>query len=91
MARASERQGNNAQANESDVTKANKQPLKQIAAISQTSQLGESNSDAIESENVSTELMRMADQPLTITTVCYSVNQMNVLQTLGTFTAIRER
>ena len=52
---ASKRQGNHAQASESDVTKANKQPIKQIAAIIQTSQLSESNSDAKNSDQMSEE------------------------------------
>ena len=66
--------------------KANKQPLKQVAAIIETSQLSQSNSDAYDSENMSEELMRMADQPLIKTPVCYPVNQIEVLQTLGSFT-----
>ena len=73
-ASASERQGNHAQPSESDVTKANKQPLKQKAAIIQTSQLSESNSDAKGSEQMSEERMRRADQPPIKTPVCYTLN-----------------
>ena len=61
--------------------KANKQPLKQIAAVIQTSQLSESNSDASDSENMSEELMRMADQPPIKTPVCYSVTQLRIFYT----------
>ena len=71
---------------ENEAAKANKQPLKQIAAIIQTSILSESTSDAQESAKMSDELMRMADQPPIKTPVCNSVNQVEVLQTLGNFT-----
>ena len=73
-------------ANENEAVKANKQPFKQIGAIIQTSQLSESTSDAHESAKMSDELMRRADQLPTKLPVCYSINQIEVLQILGNFT-----
>ena len=86
MANASERQDRKATASESDVESVNESPLKQIAAIIQTSKLSESNTDETDSEKMSEELQRMADKPPIKTPVCYSVNQIELLQTLGIFT-----
>ena len=89
LATSSERQGNHAQTSESDVKKVNKQPLEQIAAIIQTSQLSESNSEAKDCEQMSEELMRMDDQPPIKTPVCVSENQIEVLQTSETLPSPR--
>ena len=86
FASASDKQGNHTLASENEAAKANKQPLKQIAANIQTSQLSESTSAAHESAKMSNELMRLADQPPIKKPICYSVNQIEVLQTLGNFT-----
>ena len=86
LASASDKQGNHTLASENEAVKANKQPLKQIAAVIQTSQLSQSTSDAQESAKMSDELMRMADQPPIKTPICYSINQIEVLQTLGNVT-----
>ena len=85
LASASDKQRNHTLASENEAVKANKQPFKQIAAITQTSQLSASTLYAQGSSKMSDELIRMADQPPIKTPVC-SVNQIEVLQTLGNFT-----
>ena len=86
MANASKRQDNKATARESEATNVTKAPFKQIAAIIQATAISETSSDEIDNDKISEELLRMADKPPLKTPVCYSVNQIEVLQTLGNFT-----
>ena len=83
---ASKRQDNKATARESEATNVTKAPFKQIAAIIQATAISETSSDEIDNDKMSEELQRMADKPPIKTPVCYSVNQIEVLQTLGNFT-----
>ena len=66
------------------VDKVNKSPIKQIAAIIQTLSIREAESNA--KENMSDEILQMANQPPIKTPICYSINQIEVLQKLGNLT-----
>ena len=63
--------------------KVNKSPLKQIAAIIHTPSFSEPDSNA--SEKMNEQNYQMANLLSIKMPICYSVNQIEVLQTLGTF------
>ena len=67
-----------------EVEKANKTSLKQIAAIIRTQECSESESDARELMN--DEHLQMANKSPIKTPRCYSVYQIDVLQTMSNFT-----
>ena len=82
-------QGSDNSPSESELTKAsdaanvNKQTLNEIATIIKTSQSSEAEEA---SETMTEEFRHAANQPPLKVPMCYSVNQIEVLQTLGNFT-----
>ena len=82
----------------SEITSANKQTIKQIAATitsAQESNYSANSSDSeqinnkansSDSDQMSDELIQEANKPPIKTPQCYSVNQIEVLQSLGNFT-----
>ena len=64
---------------------ANKQIIKEIATIVNTAQSSETD-DLSENNTMNEEFNYSANQPPIKTPICYSVNQIEVLQTLGNYT-----
>ena len=90
LASESETQFKKELTSESEVTKTNKTPPKQKAAIIQSSHRSERTSDSNETEIMNKEIMQVTHQPPIKTPVRYTLNQIEVLQTLGNFTFMLE-
>ena len=80
LASESELQASVEMPSDCEVVKANEQSIKRIAAILHTPQTSEKSSDA--SESKTDELTQMTDQPPLIMPIFYSINKIEVLQTL---------
>ena len=73
-----------------DAAKSNKQTLKQIAAMIKSESTSESTEESENSTEKSDTIIEVANNQRLKTPICYSVNQVEVLQTLGNYTFVAQ-